>query len=1634
MALQLGVTLVAKPSEFTPVRWTVDIFVEGRLASSGTRLTNPINDEQEKGIKWFLETYATSSPYTNISTARQTIAGYAKAICDELDFHSVIPKEKDGKPVTIVSLEVLDESREPQVKSTIHQLHWELLEHPDTLGEGGPRILIRRSLPVIEQATKSLHRVTTWSNNESGVQSINILLVIARDLTFNSAKYNDISPWTAYDVLSGVKRHLAARNSPIRINVEIVRPGTLKAFQSHLATSEEKHGQAYFHIVHFDLHGSVKKDNKGYLYFNSPTEDGTVEVPAVKVANTLNDYKVPWVVLNACETARTNAGDDANIATIFRSRGVRNVLAMSYKISSSAAEIFLQALYTSLLTEGATFSVAARSGRDALRLSPQRGARFRLLRDVTDWFVPVLYSSQEEAVIKSPNQDSLQSPRIGESLLISHDSSSAGPQLWGRDFDLLRLEKMLIQQKIIFLHGPSGGGKTFLLKHARNLWIETDFLDFIVYLDLKVHQEAFSKVRFENVILNRLSRTTHASDYDMSAVSSWDKITKILKDRRTAIIVDNMNAALTVLGSHKAALHSSHAYDVLSVCQKMVEFASKHSCFVIFADTRERFQTPLSDRTGHTFEKGLNTYQLDGIDLSAATDLAYTILKEIGFNTAEWKSQDRTQLQLILEALQCLPETLHKILPLANTCDTPWSSFYTTLICNTHRITKYIPATDSCGVWKVLRWARQVQPSGVFRCLMLLGAYWYEAPGDDFLKVVEIVKCIGSDEESLRSAVILTIDRGLVAERKNDCYRVHPLFTIFSRTWEIWDQSMTKMGRVFQGIRNLAWSGSPPDHWFIRALCEPSMDRMKYNPKEKEFVAAFMQSVDAQDAARALVTGLQGSDYQDMVLTYPTKFPILLTFIRICRAAGEALQLEQWPRQFLVNNTNNIRMTGRVPEMALFAQEYEFLLNDVINRAAPKGSKAIPPQHLFFALILANYLSSTYLSDVSAAKDRSKEFTDLALEIGDQSEPVGGYQDPIIIYVRGLTFRHKFMLVSTQASSKNIDLTINLIEKYWSLSEKNDEKYIDALDKAQKDDLPSMVGGIELPEEIKAFLPKVASQPVQRAYVASRKQMAAFKDALISQLRSGNPGSADEKIKLALRQFSKGQVGVHTALEEFGFQNLRQQTAWVPPDLNFTKYYNALKTEKRQLKDLATALDEGDNQKAIGAHRALFKNALKKKDFDEALEHLDSAQELYIGNPQYYEQPERQNGQVNDDNAKRTMQAAFDALSDKSVGSTEEEGLRRYNQLVAALKSQGHPELDDWIRGLELGGDQWKQSLERNAAEPVDNAHDLGIRVKKMQKEVLKLVSENLSDREAMQRMFQIALEIQKSFLERKKAQDDDNDVEEIEIIDRQLQYAETDTGKAMRDILDPEELKKDRDNIKLRRDWKRMMDAGNFNGARVLLKSASERDSGKLLKKFWPVTEESQLLLETVKAEAEAKSESPSVSRFDRLLEMQANGDFSHMNQEAVESHIKVARHNRSWALSGLAIQKKDYETAIACLNDCLINAGEDLRLNPRKYDTVIDLKETAEVSLHTSELDRKDKDCEYGDAQRHIDALRMLIERREGKISPEVRRSLPSITWTSELLDHAQNQLDRKKIILRIFGPENGKAFILASRSSSK
>lgn len=385
----LTLQILAQSAEAGPggtrLRWTVDVHIDGERVLENLFLVDPLSPDQRILCRWYLEQFIQQSPYSVdlANDAESLLKFYPEDILRQLRLkEAVTPYLQElrfGRPL---SIEVCDNSEHgTRREETIYQLFWEILEDHTLWGEPLCSILVQRTIALCPQLVPNPSQVYLRRQADESGCTINVLLVIARDLSRNPAIYNDVNPFLASSALADIKRKLEESGSHVQLHIETVRPGTFASFEEHLRLSEEIHGPGYFHIVHFDLHGKVgtragKMSKHGFLYFCSPDSDHTVPVPAQRVSKILTRHKVPLVILNACESARANSGDDANIAKVFQGQGIHNVLAMSFKISTSAVEIFLNALYCALLLKGCSFATSAAAARQALRLHRTRQARF----------------------------------------------------------------------------------------------------------------------------------------------------------------------------------------------------------------------------------------------------------------------------------------------------------------------------------------------------------------------------------------------------------------------------------------------------------------------------------------------------------------------------------------------------------------------------------------------------------------------------------------------------------------------------------------------------------------------------------------------------------------------------------------------------------------------------------------------------------------------------------------------------------------------------------------------------------------------------------------------------------------------------------------------------------------------------------------------------------------------------------------------------------------------------------------------------------------------------------------------------------------------------------------------------------
>lgn len=629
----------------------------------------------------------------------------------------------------------------------------------------------------------------------NGKSEFNVLLVVARDLTHNPSLYSDVDASVATNALLQIQKGLREANGEIQLNVEIVRPGTLAAFREHL----QRAGNGYFHLVHFDMHGKVgtRKGtvSKFAFLFSDPTSQKTRPVPGHTVASILGKHNVPFAVLNSCESARASAADDANLAAQFLKHGFRGTIGMPFKIANSAAAIFLEHFYRALLLGRVSFPVAAAAGRKALRLRPIRPTRYGLQLPLRDHFVAVAYG--RHGILDYPTLAGPVFHTTQHLSLVPLFPPKDSPI--GREFDILRLERLLLQNRIVYLSGVYGVGKTAFLDYAALMWKSTHFVEAVVSVDFGM-QEGLSAHGFSMSILQQLCSQVKS----VSAVSAHSDDLNTINETIESIL-SKINAVVVVEGLETAPIYpiplrlGANWTAEIAPCLRILVRIDKDTsgtgrCHVIFAHRRLNPHPELEELVGHRFRPF--QYNLSGLDMPDAMDLSYRILQASGEDTQQWKEEDREWLVGIIELLKSVPSALYAVLPLQQQLGIPWRSFYSRLhqgLFASKLDLQQVPLVDSNLAKEIHHLSRFIPQSHIF-LLCLFSNYWHEAPGLAFLHTIFNDTADQSLKRNLQAnggsslwhsfLPAFVLDRGYLRLSGNGAtLDVHPLFTVIARAF-----------------------------------------------------------------------------------------------------------------------------------------------------------------------------------------------------------------------------------------------------------------------------------------------------------------------------------------------------------------------------------------------------------------------------------------------------------------------------------------------------------------------------------------------------------------------------------------------------------------------------------------------------------------------------------------------------------------------------------------------------------------------------------------------------------------------------------------------------------------------------------
>jgi len=384
---------------------------------------------------------------------------------------------------------------------------------------------------------------------------VNILLVTARPLE-NDVKYRSIS--------RRLVEQVDELNLPAKITV--LRPPTLSQLRKHLTEN-----QNHYHILHFDGHGSYGgapthdssnafdfRTAQGQLIFED--DQGKPDPhDAERLAELLQEYHIPVVVLNACQSGMVDerAKDAfASVAASLQRSGVRSVVAMAYSLYVSGAQQFLPDFYQRLFSSG-SIGEATRAGRQKM-LERQERVCARGQFKLQDWLVPVVY---EQGAIDFTFA-AKSAPESDEAKVAIPDQALDAENPYGfigRDNAVLELERALHRSPAgILVAGLGGIGKTTLAKGFIRWLASTNGLDGGCFWF------SFQDVRSAESIVNQMVGSLFGTDTLSSRLEEKVKaLVAAFKQHRFLIVWDNFEVVRGIDGANIKATLSTEDQNLL---------------------------------------------------------------------------------------------------------------------------------------------------------------------------------------------------------------------------------------------------------------------------------------------------------------------------------------------------------------------------------------------------------------------------------------------------------------------------------------------------------------------------------------------------------------------------------------------------------------------------------------------------------------------------------------------------------------------------------------------------------------------------------------------------------------------------------------------------------------------------------------------------------------------------------------------------------------------------------------------------------------------------------------------------------------------------------------------------------------
>lgn len=191
---------------------------------------------------------------------------------------------------------------------------------------------------------------------------------------------------TPQDEIKWIKEVFGAQLATNSVEIKVMQAASP-------AEIDKEFQNATYDVLHYFGHARFDDGkDQGYLKLER-SRVNSFKFYANELAMSVANKNIRLVFLNACETGRTSKkGDPArsSIAAALLARGIPAVIATQFSIPDITAHYLSSMTYNSLAT-GLPLIEAMRNGRHAMSYSDESR--------ITDWGIPVLYTSDPELVI-----------------------------------------------------------------------------------------------------------------------------------------------------------------------------------------------------------------------------------------------------------------------------------------------------------------------------------------------------------------------------------------------------------------------------------------------------------------------------------------------------------------------------------------------------------------------------------------------------------------------------------------------------------------------------------------------------------------------------------------------------------------------------------------------------------------------------------------------------------------------------------------------------------------------------------------------------------------------------------------------------------------------------------------------------------------------------------------------------------------------------------------------------------------------------------------------------------------------------------------------------------------------------------